>query len=103
MNFDAYEYLARITISSFARTVDASISDSLCAAIGGPLRPPSVWSLSIGAPSPMAIQGEIGQVGNLPVEVLAWNVHARPCVDCGCITGRFCDFCYAVDRIPTDE
>ena len=24
----------------------------------------------------------------------------RPCIDCGLITGRFCDFCLAKDRFP---
>ena len=24
----------------------------------------------------------------------------RPCVDCGLITGRFCDHCRAADRLP---
>ena len=24
----------------------------------------------------------------------------RPCVDCGLITGRFCDYCLASDRMP---
>ena len=27
----------------------------------------------------------------------------RPCVDCGLITGRFCDHCYASDRMPTER
>ena len=27
----------------------------------------------------------------------------RPCVDCGLITGRFCDWCYAQDRDPNAE
>ena len=27
----------------------------------------------------------------------------RPCVDCGQWTGRFCDYCRAADRIPTEE
>ena len=26
----------------------------------------------------------------------------RPCVDCGLITGRFCDFCLAEERCPTE-
>ena len=26
----------------------------------------------------------------------------RPCVDCGQVTGRFCDYCYAKDRMPTE-
>ena len=39
------------------------------------------------------------------MEVLAVGSAAmlnRPCVDCGQWTGRFCDFCRAVDRIPTE-
>eukprot|EP00975_Prorocentrum_lima_P040090 8421035-Prorocentrum_lima.AAC.1 len=24
----------------------------------------------------------------------------RPCVDCGLMTGRFCDWCLAADRLP---
>ena len=24
----------------------------------------------------------------------------RPCVDCGLVTGRFCDYCMAADRLP---
>ena len=27
----------------------------------------------------------------------------RPCVDCGQITGRFCDYCYAADRCPDER
>ena len=27
----------------------------------------------------------------------------RPCVDCGLMTGRFCDFCLGAERIPTEE
>ena len=27
----------------------------------------------------------------------------RPCVDCGQWTGRFCDYCYAVDRLPSEQ
>ena len=27
----------------------------------------------------------------------------RPCVDCGVQTGRMCDHCYAVDRIPSER
>ena len=26
----------------------------------------------------------------------------RPCVDCGLITGRYCDYCLAATRIPTE-
>ena len=26
----------------------------------------------------------------------------RPCIDCGLITGRFCDFCLAKDRFPKE-
>jgi len=28
---------------------------------------------------------------------------SRPCVDCGLITGRFCDHCLAKDRMPEGE
>ena len=27
----------------------------------------------------------------------------RSCVDCGRVTGRFCDYCYAKDRIPDEK
>ena len=27
----------------------------------------------------------------------------RPCVDCGLLTGRFCDWCFAADRLPNEE
>ena len=27
----------------------------------------------------------------------------RPCVDCGLMTGRFCDYCNAADRLPDEE
>ena len=27
----------------------------------------------------------------------------RPCVDCGLWTGRFCDYCLAKDRIPSEQ
>ena len=27
----------------------------------------------------------------------------RPCVDCGLVTGCFCDYCFAQDRDPTGE
>ena len=38
--------------------------------------------------------------------VLAWgdeDMLCRPCVDCGLYTGRFCDWCYAADRLPDEE
>ena len=41
-----------------------------------------------------------------PMEVLAWgdeDMLCRPCVDCGLYTGRFCDWCYAVERLPDEE
>ena len=41
-----------------------------------------------------------------PVEVLCFaprDVLCRPCVDCGRRTGRFCDYCYAADRIPSEK
>ena len=31
------------------------------------------------------------------------EVLCRPCVDCGLYTGRFCDYCYAADRIPDEK
>ena len=37
------------------------------------------------------------------MEVLAFGdaeTLNRPCVDCGLVTGCFCDWCYAVDRDP---
>ena len=40
------------------------------------------------------------------LEVLATGTHQqlnRPCVDCGLFTGRFCDHCYAADRIPDED
>ena len=40
------------------------------------------------------------------IEVLAWgssNILTRPCVDCGRRTGRFCDWCYAADRLPLER
>ena len=27
----------------------------------------------------------------------------RPCVDCGLYTGRYCDYCFAARRIPSEE
>ena len=39
------------------------------------------------------------------VEVLAVGdekMLCRPCVDCGLRTGRFCDFCLAADRMPSE-
>ena len=27
----------------------------------------------------------------------------RPCVDCGSVTGSFCDWCWAHDRVPNEE
>ena len=38
------------------------------------------------------------------MEVLAFGTPemlTRPCVDCGKITGSFCDYCRAADRMPT--
>ena len=39
------------------------------------------------------------------MEVLAvgnTDMLCRPCVDCGRYTGRFCDNCFAQDRIPSE-
>ena len=40
------------------------------------------------------------------LEVLAMGTPemlCRPCVDCGRWTGRFCDYCFAKDRIPSEQ
>ena len=40
------------------------------------------------------------------LQVLAWGsaeLLNRPCVDCGLITGSFCDYCYAKERMPDEE
>ena len=40
------------------------------------------------------------------IEVLAvgsTTMLCRPCVDCGRYTGRFCDHCFAKDRVPSEE
>ena len=42
----------------------------------------------------------------MPLQVLAVGSPAqlcRPCVDCGLYTGRFCDFCLAETRIPSEQ
>ena len=44
--------------------------------------------------------------GGETLEVVASGSEAmltRPCVDCGLVTGRFCDYCRAADRIPDEE
>ena len=41
-----------------------------------------------------------------PVQVLAMGAKTmlcRPCVDCGLYTGRYCDYCKAKDRIPSEK
>ena len=40
------------------------------------------------------------------MEVLAWGdekMLVRPCVDCGLMTGRYCDWCRAADRCPNEQ
>ena len=40
------------------------------------------------------------------MEVLAWGdekMLIRPCVDCGLMTGRYCDWCRAADRCPNEQ
>ena len=27
----------------------------------------------------------------------------RPCVDCGLVTGNYCNWCFAVERIPSEK
>ena len=42
----------------------------------------------------------------VPLEVMAVGdveTFRRPCVDCGCYTSRFCDFCRANDRLPNED
>ena len=39
------------------------------------------------------------------LDVLAFGTEeqlCRPCVDCGLVTGRFCDYCRAADRLPDE-
>ena len=41
---------------------------------------------------------------NVVLNVMAYadaNVLQRPCVDCGLVTGCFCDYCHAKDRDPS--
>ena len=48
---------------------------------------------------------DFGMHANSRVEVLAVGdpeTFCRLCVDCGLYIGRFCDFCLAADRIPTE-
>ena len=48
---------------------------------------------------------QVRSVGD-PLEVLAVgpkSVLCRPCADCGLFTGRFCDWCMACDRIPSEQ
>ena len=43
--------------------------------------------------------------GTQNLEVLAYgdkDMLRRPCVDCGRYTGRYCDHCLAVDRVPSE-
>ena len=40
------------------------------------------------------------------LQALAWgtpNTLTRACVDCGLITGNFCDSCLAADRVPSEK
>ena len=42
----------------------------------------------------------------IPFQVLATGSEEmlnRPCVDCGLVTGSFCDYCEAADRCPDEE
>jgi len=32
-----------------------------------------------------------------------WVLAFHPCVDCGTCTGRFCDYCFAADRLPAQR
>jgi len=51
-----------------------------------------------GAPATEAMRGGLGVLClGTPGQLI------RSCVDCGLITGRFCDFCTAVSRLPDDD
>ena len=56
---------------------------------------------------PAIIRGKFVPTGTgTPLEALAYGDREllfRPCVDCGQKTGRCCDYCYAVNRIPTEQ
>ena len=42
----------------------------------------------------------------IPLQVLATGsveMLNRPCVDCGLVTGSFCDYCEAAERCPDEE
>ena len=42
--------------------------------------------------------------GNMRVYCSGTNTELfRPCVDCGLYTGRFCDYCLASERIPSEK
>ena len=53
----------------------------------------------------MALNGHQG----VPLQILAYAppddewILVRPCVDCGLLTGRFCDYCYAFERFPNGD
>ena len=54
--------------------------------------------------APKSVAPKAAPVSGL--EVLAMSSEemlCRPCVDCGLNTGRFCDYCCAVDRIPSEQ
>ena len=46
------------------------------------------------------------KVENVTMEIMAFGdveMFTRPCVDCGQITGSFCDHCFAKDRIDDEQ
>ena len=50
--------------------------------------------------------GMIEQLEQANLEVTAMgssDMLIRPCVDCGLMTGRFCDYCRARERLPKEE
>ena len=53
----------------------------------------------------MALNGHQG----VPLQILAYAppddewILVRPCVDCGLLTGRFCDYCFASERFPNGD
>ena len=57
--------------------------------------------------SAMGSAGEMSaKFEKAPFDVLAWGDPGtlnRPCVDCGLITGNFCDYCWGEDHYPQEK
>ena len=72
-----------------------------------PLRIPSLENNARGGARgvPPLQAGEHGNAAER-IEVLAWGsprTLTRPCVDCGLVTGRYCDWCFAASRLPDER